>query len=211
MFESQYWDDFCARQNLDRRSETIDPVKDGIIKKLLVPAQYEWLKYAAAFREAPEKPDDIFYVEASLAPPIFYIYKNDDPVQYCGPATTANGLIPSALPKITSASPQALLLFNRIENFWGDFRKPRDKDCYPRSFSKFDLKYLRIVSYSEEELRTSGRWHEMVLHLFDKTVVLFATHDERGVYNLWRQLGCAVIPEPGQMYSYNYDWADFPA
>ncbi|MGO2864544.1 MAG: hypothetical protein ACTICG_03750 [Corynebacterium casei] len=199
MFDSFLWDDFCKCQGVTSIKEDIDPVSSGILAKLMTKntsaeATFDCIFYSDGTwdEQGAFQTFDVFHVDAHPAHSAFSTVHNGSKLLNFGPLMRDGGLIAEPRHIPGSASPQILLDFEHFPYFWGSSFSSSNFSAesvqYPHAFSLADSRYIRVISYSEEELHAHQLWHEVVIDTEFSIAVLYARHVQGGIDSVWTML-----------------------
>lgn len=199
MFDSFLWDDFCKCQGVTSIKEDIDPVSSGILADLMTKNTSAEVNFDCIFysngtwdEQGAFQTFDVFHVDAHPAHSAFSIFQSGIKDIHFGPLLRDGSLLAESRHIPGSASPQILLDFEHFPGFWGSsfnsWYFSAESVQYPRSFSFADKRYIRVISYSEEELHAHQLWHEVVIDTEFSIAVLYARHVQGGIDNVWTML-----------------------
>ena len=208
MFYSPFWDDFCTSQEISSFHEYADPLREGVLRTLLTRNTSSIVAFDCVYTDPPDHPAERFHVEAHPGQSDYSIYLNGVFLRHLGPMVEDDRIVPVRFLTPGPGDPHSLLLPDSFPEFWGESWNDQRSYFYPRSFTVAQDRYLRIISYSDDDFVRIGRWHEMVIDTQFHVVILYAGHFDEGHYHVWRMTRLKQIDNIryGQVLEETYKW-----
>ena len=195
MFNSMLWDNFCQCQEVSSVKEDINPITSGVLADLMTKntsaeVSFDCMYYSDGTRDeqGPFQTSSAIHVDAFPAQSVFNIYQQEIVDLHFGPTVRDNKLVATSRQNPGGRSPQVLLDFDKMPEFWGKTCHFPIGEHYPRAFSRADGRYIRVISYAEEELFADKIWKEMVIDAKFSVAVLSARHVRGETDDVWTML-----------------------
>lgn len=197
---SAWWNEFCENQGLTAFEEITDLCSSGVLKSLMThntstEVTFDCMKYRGGTTDehGPFTDYTAYRVHSYPAQSEHIYFRDGEKIDHTGPEVRNNQLIYRA--QLTSGSgwPTALLYYQGYPEFWGSSRKVPPRAHYPRSFTRAgkqleEGRYIRVVSYSDEEMLKHKMWKEAVIDTEFSMAVLLARHFGSDIDGVWTML-----------------------
>ncbi|MDK8244118.1 hypothetical protein [Corynebacterium sp. UMB10321] len=198
--ESPLWDDFCENQGLTEFEDITDLSASGVLRNLMMhntstEVTFDCMKYSGGTTDAegPFTDFTVYRVHSYPAQSEHIYFRDGEKIDHTGPEVRNNQLIHRAQHTSGCGWPTVLLYYQGYPEFWGHSFKTPPYAHYPRSFTRAGKpleqgRYIRVVSYSDEEMQGLQMWKEAVIDTEFSMAVLFARHYGSEIDGVWTML-----------------------
>lgn len=198
--DSPLWNDFCENQELTQFEEVTDLCSSGVLNSLMTHNTsteiiFDCMNYpdGTTDEQGPFTNYTTYRVHSYPAQSEHIYFRDGEEIDHIGPEVRNNQLIHRA--QLTSGCgwPTVLLYFQGYPEFWGERHQVPPYAHYPRSFTRAGKplergRYIRVVSYSEEEMLKYCMWKEAVIDTEFSMAVLLARHYGSDIDDVWTML-----------------------
>ena len=214
------WDDFCENQGVIECEEIVDLCSSGVLKQLMTHnltrnVSYDCIYYpdGTADEDGPFIDYTTYHVDAYPAQSELITFRNGMEISHDGPDACNNQLIHRGAPPSGAGGPSVFLYYNRYPEFWGNTFKNPPWLHYTRSITRASKAgfehYIRVVSYSDDEMKRHQMWKEIIIDTEISMAVLFARHIGSDVDNVWTMVHLEERNDWRQpeLKTFDYHWS----
>lgn len=191
------WDNFCANQKVTNVYDITDLCLTGVLSGLMKrntsrEVSFDCIRYDGGTTDThgPFTDSTQYHVDAYPAQSELVIFRDGIKTGHYGPEIDNGRLIHRSLIHAGTARPSVFLHYTEYPEFWGNSVATPPWLHYPRYFTvaektfSSDL-YIRIISYSDEEMEEHGMWKEVIIDTDLSMAVLFARHYGSDIDDVW--------------------------